>query len=122
VEDFPKRKNTRLQNYDYSGNGMYFVTVCTKNRRNLLWDNPVGATCGRPPLSAVGILVEKEISRIGSIYDCVTVDKYVVMPNHVHMILTIQTDEKCGRPQVAPTISRVMQKWKEDCYYAALDG
>ena len=45
--DLPKRKQIRLQGYDYSSNGVYFVTVCVKERMNLLWEN-VGADIIRP--------------------------------------------------------------------------
>ena len=34
--DYPKRKHVRLKNYDYSRNGIYFVTICTQNRRCIL--------------------------------------------------------------------------------------
>ena len=50
----PKRKRNRLKNYDYSTNGMYFVTICTKDKEKILWDNDqydgniVGANCVRP--------------------------------------------------------------------------
>ena len=45
--DLPKRKNIRLNDYNYSSNGAYFITICTKNKENLLWKN-VGANCVRP--------------------------------------------------------------------------
>jgi len=40
--ELPKRKHPRLKNYDYSQNGCYFVTVCVKDRKNLLGTIPVG--------------------------------------------------------------------------------
>ena len=46
-KELPKRKNTRLENYDYSSTGAYFITICTSERRNYFW-NDVGATIGRP--------------------------------------------------------------------------
>lgn len=39
--DLPKRKNIRLNDYNYSSNGAYFITICTKNKENLLWENVV---------------------------------------------------------------------------------
>jgi hypothetical protein len=42
------RKQIRLLNYDYSNNGYYFITICTKNRENIFGDIPVGATGWRP--------------------------------------------------------------------------
>ncbi len=111
---FPKRKEIRLGNYDYSTCGVYFITICTKQKKPLFWDN-VGATCGRPEneyqLSDCGIIVENEIALLSSVYESVRVDKYIVMPDHIHMLVSIVPDE-FGRPQVAPTISRVVQQFK----------
>ncbi len=55
-KELPKRKPNRLENFDYSSNGAYFITICTKNRHNYFW-NTVGATIGRPqdvPLTKYG--------------------------------------------------------------------
>lgn len=110
----PKRKQNRLNGYDYSSCGAYFITICTKDKQKLFWNN-VGANCVRPneqlPLSEIGGIVDNEIQKIGAIYNGVTVDKYVVMPNHIHMIIMILSDE-CGRTQFAPTISRVIKQFK----------
>lgn len=112
VNRLPQRKNTRLQNYDYSQAGYYFLTLCTKERKNLFWN--VGATSGRPELeyqlTSIGSIVDREINGINSIYLNVEIDKYVIMPNHVHMILIIT--EEHGRSKTAPTISRIIQQFK----------
>mgnify|MGYP000005354681 CR=1 FL=1 len=67
--DLPKRKNIRLNDYNYSSNGAYFITICTKNKENLLWKN-VGANCVRPldqlPLSKIGIVIENEIYKLAA--------------------------------------------------------
>ena len=108
-----QRKKIRLHEYDYSQAGTYFLTICTQNRKNLFWC--VGATCGRPneggQLSSVGCIVQRELAYINNIYQAVRVDKFCIMPNHVHLLLTIHSDAD-GRPQVAPTVSRVMQQLK----------
>jgi len=104
-----QRKHIRLTEYDYSQNGYYFVTICTKDRKNVLWES-VGATCGRPHLSTYGKVVEEEISKFDNVYTGVRIDKYVVMPNHIHMIIAVEADD--GRPQVAPTLSRMIQQFK----------
>lgn len=110
----PKRKPIRLKGYDYSTVGAYHITICTKDKMPLFWSN-VGATCGRPHnqycLSAYGVIVENEIRKISTIYEMVKIDKYVVMPNHIHMIISIVSD-KLGRPQVAPTIPRIINQFK----------
>ncbi|MTI81456.1 MAG: transposase [Firmicutes bacterium] len=110
----PKRKSNRLIGYDYSQYGAYFITICIKDRKKLLWQNVVGATFGRPietSLSSIGKIVDTEIAKISDVYKNVTIKKYVIMPNHIHMIIVLQPDEG-RRPQVAPTISRIIQQFK----------
>ena len=109
--ELPSRKPNRLPEYDYSRAGYYFITVCVKDKEPLLWLPSVGATCGRPPLSPLGLIAEEELLRLDAIYANVRLDKFVVMPNHIHLILIIESDG-CGRPQVAPTLSRVMKQLK----------
>ncbi len=103
-----------MKGYDYSSVGSYHITICTKDKKWLLWNN-VGATCGRPQkeyeLSEYGRIVECEIQKIASVYDSVNIDKYVIMPNHIHLLISILADEY-GRPQVAPTIARIVQQFK----------
>lgn len=106
--ELPKRKQNRLPNYDYSVAGAYFITICTKNRKNLFWD-AVGANCVRPNemLSEIGLVVDEELAKWDEIYENVHLDKYVIMPNHIHAILFID-----GRTQFAPTLSRIVKQFK----------
>ena len=111
--ELPKRKPNRIPHFDYSTPGAYFVTICTKNRQNIFWGN-VGASIARPQtprLSHAGQIVEQAIQNIEHYYPAITLDHYVVMPNHIHLLLQINTDEN-GRPMVAPTISTVIQQMK----------
>lgn len=108
-----RRKQNRLTEYDYSTPNAYFVTICTQNRKNIFWDS-VGAVIGRPEnswLTVWGKLADRHILEISRHYPSVTVDKYVVMPNHIHLLLRIHTNED-GRPMTAPTISMVMNQLK----------
>ena len=102
MPDLPVRKPNRLRDYDYSQNGAYFVTICSKDRKELFGtiDPNVGADIIRPQLSSIGVVVETAIQNISHKYNKVSVDCYVIMPNHVHMILFI-TDN--GRIISAPT-------------------
>ena len=112
-KELPSRKRNRLKHYDYSSCGAYFITICTSDRRNYFW-NGVGATIGRPQdvdLSQYGKLVDEAINNIPSIYPTLKLDHYVIMPDHIHLLLIIRADEY-GRPMVAPTISRVVQQLK----------
>ena len=110
----PKRKNLRLKCYDYSSCGAYFLTICTSGKENLFWTT-VGANCVRPseplPLSTMGKAVAAELEKLSSVYPDVQLDQYCVMPNHVHMILTINLPVD-GRTQFAPTVSRVVKQFK----------
>lgn len=110
-----QRKTPRLKNYDYSGKGAYFVTVCVKNRLPLL--SVVGRGDLTPPtfspcveLSSVGEILDKHIRRIEMVYSGVTVDNYVIMPNHFHLLLSFKD---CGGVRAPrPTISTIIRTLK----------
>ena len=111
--ELPKRKPNRLADYDYSQPNAYFITICTKNKEQLFWKK-VGASIARPEqinLSAYGKIVEEAIINISTHYPMITVDNYVIMPNHIHLLLQTQTDHN-GRAMLAPTISVVVQQMK----------
>ncbi|MBO5266992.1 MAG: hypothetical protein J6B08_06820 [Ruminiclostridium sp.] len=95
----PERKRNRMDGYDYSLCGAYFVTICLKNRECFLWKT-VGADIIRPnnayELSEYGRIVEEEIKRMDSIYDSVSVGDYIVMPDHIHLIIFISEDIRRG--------------------------
>lgn len=107
-----ERKNIRLKNYDYRRNGAYFITICIKDKKKILGTISVGATIGRPSqiiLSKYGQIVDNVILDIPNHYDNIFIDKYVIMPNHVHLIVVIDND---GRAMHAPTVSKVIQQMK----------
>ena len=110
---FPQRKPNRLTEYDYSTPNAYFLTICTENRKNLFWMD-VGAIIDRPenvPLTNLGCLVRQCIIEIPMHYPIISVDNFVVMPNHIHLLLQIHTDAD-GRSLIAPTISTVVRLMK----------
>ncbi len=132
MRELPRRKTIRLKNYDYGSEGVYFITICVKDGYNLLGEintaafdcHPdVGAIRNRPQttLSEHGKTVNLSIKQISD-YSDTHVDKYVIMPNHVHMILfvraaknvaVIHADEDGGRLRIAPTdISVTVQQFK----------
>lgn len=104
------RKKIRLNNYDYSTLGYYFITICTENRRNYFWKS-VGADNIRPQMTEYGKVAETSIKNIPKHYANVKVDKYCIMPNHIHMILIVCGDEN-GRIISAPTLSTVIGSMK----------
>ncbi len=85
----PSRKPLRLSDYDYSTPGGYFITFCTHNRRNTL-SRIVGAIHESPScaLTSYGKIVDRVIRTLPE-HLGVTVDQYVIMPNHVHILLII---------------------------------
>lgn len=80
-----KRRSIRLKDYDYSQEGAYFITICTKNRECLFGD-VVG---GKMVLNEIGEIVDDEWNKTQYLRKNVELDEYVVMPNHLHGILTI---------------------------------
>jgi len=115
----------RLKDYDYSREGAYFLTLCIENRHEIL-SQIVGAGFSRPlettlpneinvspnetitvqlSLSPYGNIVERYIKQINIKYPHADIDKYVIMPNHVHMILVISNDTGSGRENPAPTVT-----------------
>ena len=101
MDSLPKRKQNRLTGYDYSQPGCYFVTICSRDREHL-FGCVVGADVLIGPhvqLSEVGAIVEQTISQIPS------VDKYIVMPNHVHILLRLPVANNGPMGTSAPTQS-----------------
>ena len=115
MDDLPKRKPNRLEDFDYASPGAYFITICTTNREKLFWSN-VGADIIRPQdiqLSMIGRITEQAILQIPDHYGHISVDKYCIMPDHIHLILYIES-EIDGRIISAPTVSTVvgsMKRW-----------
>lgn len=104
MTDKPQRKPNRLAGFDYSTPRAYFVTICVKDKQCLL-GTIVGAAISRPPsntLTQAGRIVDAAIRSISSHYPSVSVEKYVVMPNHVHILLMISSAAD-GRLIAAPT-------------------
>ena len=108
---FPQRKKIRLENFDYNIDGGYFITICTAGKENLLSSIVTDTQQSRVQLSDLGKIAEEAIQKISEKYPDVTVDRYVIMPNHIHMILFLQTPES-GRMISAPTIPTVVGQMK----------
>ena len=98
--DLPKRKPTRLKNYNYNTTGAYFITICAKDRKKILSDIVVGTgvpDCPKTRLLYHGEIVDKYIKQLNNFYNNISVDKYVIMPDHIHLLLSINNDEKNGQ-------------------------
>lgn len=97
-QKLPERKLPRLKDYDYSRNGLYFITICTKEHKQILSKITVGHALPDTPiedcmifdkleLTEIGKITEKHILNIEKAYSSVKVKNYVIMPNHIHLLL-----------------------------------
>ncbi len=109
----PSRKEHRLKNFDYATCGAYFITICTENRKNVLSEiiesersNVVGEGFPLPILTEYGEITDKFINEITAKYPGVAVDCYVIMPNHIHLLLSVADGGGRGNP--SPTICSVV--------------
>jgi len=115
----PVRKNPRLIGFDYSTPSAYFITVCTHQKRHLFGQ----IADGQMLLNNYGTIVATEWLRTGIIRQNITLDAYVVMPNHFHALLIFQMPEDerekgierelgtinvAGEPQFAPTFKTAL--------------
>ena len=126
-KNFPKRKSIRLRNYDYSSAGVYFITICTKDRKNYFWQPKeiyskfIVNNIIRPykiPLSKYGRIAERKLLNIPRIYKRISVSSFVIMPNHIHMLLTVGFNQKYNNSTVLSvtqdkaSITRVVKQFK----------
>ena len=95
--DLPERKPNRLPNFDYSTPGAYFITICTENKRPILSQIVGGGALDAPhtQLTGIGQIVRQYIL-FGNNIEGLTVDKFVIMPNHIHLILLIDSRPASG--------------------------
>jgi putative transposase len=84
------RRSIRLDNYDYTENGAYFVTICTHERQCLFGNISGGAMC----LNEIGEIVQDVWLQTVEIRHEIMLDAFVVMPNHVHGVVLIRDDVK----------------------------
>ena len=107
---FYSRKSPRIPNFDYASENYYFITICTDGKKCFF---------GKPDqLNAFGKIAAEHLEKIERHYDTVSVDKYVVMPNHVHFILVTQRNNVVSAGQVIAQykagVSREIRKNRPD--------
>ncbi len=78
-------ESARLKNWDYGWNASYFLTICTKNRTYFFGD----VKNGEMVLNDIGVITQNIWQKIPEYFPYARLDAYVVMPNHIHGILTI---------------------------------
>ena len=96
----PNRKLPRLQSFDYSSQNYYHITVCTCGKKHLF------GTIGE--LNVFGKIAQQELINIPSHFRGVTIDKFVIMPNHIHAIIILGCCEGAERSRPFPTLSTII--------------
>jgi len=79
------RRSVRLKDYDYSQGGMYYVTICANDKRCVFGD----VKDGKMILNDAGRIIAKNWKSIPERFPNVEIDEYIVMPTHLHGIITI---------------------------------
>ena len=104
----PIRKPTRLRKFNYSESGAYFLTICTQSKEHLLSNVRAGVGVLDGPeirLTEYGKIVDAQIAEIDRVCADVSIDRYIIMPNHVHLLISIYVDGPSGTS--APTNARI---------------
>lgn len=120
--ELPHRKSPRLRDYDYSAPGAYFVTICTKDRKCIL-SRIVGGDALIAPqviLTEYGTVANEQIHRMDALYDHIAVDQYVIMPNHIHLLLRVDANGPTGtsaptRPRQHQAVADFVSTFKRFC-------
>jgi REP element-mobilizing transposase RayT len=99
--DLPIRKNIRLKGYDYSSNGMYFITICCENRNNFFGKICRGGALLHPiiELSNIGEIISEQWYGLKNRFQNILLDQFVVMPNHIHGIIIIDNERADTVPE-----------------------
>jgi putative transposase len=97
------RRRLRLPGYDYSSPGAYFVTICTYCRRWLFSRIETGTI----RLSTLGRIVVAEWQRTGTVHRGLSLDAFVVMPDHFHAVVLLD-----GEVRDLPPLGVVINRFK----------
>lgn len=98
-----QRKPNRLRQYDYSNGGYYFVTVCTKERGE--WFGKIEN--GKMALNELGKIASIYWADIPKYYPNITLDEWVIMPDHIHGIIVILSGSTVGTEQCSVRIKNI---------------
>ena len=106
--ELQQRKPNRIPEYDYSQEGAYFVTFCTEDRKPIL-STIVGDVFPVP--KPLVLIADEYIRKIPEKYPPVSVDRYVIMPDHIHILLRIYTNPN-GTGNPSPTLGNIIGWYK----------
>lgn len=90
---YKTHKQYRLPGYDYSVSGDYFITICTLNRINYFGEISAKEKDAIMHLSPIGEIAKEFILKIPVTYTMATLGEWKIMPNHVHLIISINKTE-----------------------------
>ncbi len=112
-KQLPQGKHPRLKDFNYDISGAYFITICVQDRRPLLSHVGRGlAPADEPKINPtpLGKMVEEELLSLNKRFPFITVEQYVIMPNHIHAILLYDEDAAGASPR--PTVMDVVCAFK----------
>ena len=104
------RKNIRLKNYNYQQDGLYFVTICIKNREHLLGK----ISNNEYFIYDSGVMIQSVWNNLSQYYQGVKSHDFVVMPNHIHGIIELKNSDM--------TLSEIIQRFKTFTTYQYING
>ena len=95
---FPIRKDIRLKDFDYSQDGIYFITICSENRKNIFSKIKIkqDLESATAELTEIGLIAEKHIGLLEQRYNFIEIIAHTIMPNHIHLLISVlnETDKK----------------------------
>ena len=103
-----KRKKNRLQNYDYSTTGYYYITICTKNFIEYFGK----ISNEKMKLNNLGKIADSRCREIPDHYDNIEIEINKVMPNHIHLIIILNETGKDSEKKKIGLISTVIKSYK----------
>ena len=112
--NLPKRKHHKLKNYDYSLPGYYYVTICVNDGNTVL--SRVGQ--GLAPAEAIvsltdiGGIAEQQLFKLKKRFSYVRIDKYIIMPNHLHVIIELTGDPVLSYGTERPDLYEIIGTYK----------
>jgi len=121
------RKRTRLNTYNYSLNGAYFLTLCVEDASVKLSQIVAGGVLDAPQvlLTEYGKIAENRLLEMERVYDYIEMDNYVIMPNHIHILLRIEnehcfeTQERSSQPanEIIPRFVSTFKRMTNKAYH-----
>jgi REP element-mobilizing transposase RayT len=111
MPELKTRKMNRRKGYDYSRCGKYFITICVQNGECILSDISFGDN-GKAILSltGLGMIVSEHIEKLNNIHNSLKMEAFVIMPNHIHMLIAIDYGNTDTNDRVS--IPHLINQWK----------